>query len=80
MLNEAAGLHDAHSRGGSRSGNPLDPLPAINHEQRITAHLNLSSDQCRYDHRMRVRGDVHDLAGLQQASPGNERTEGRGGF
>ena len=34
------------------------------HEQRITSHLNLSSDQCRYDHRMRVRGDFRTLAGL----------------
>jgi hypothetical protein len=34
------------------------------HEQRITSHLNLLSDQCRYDHRMRVRGDFRTLAGL----------------
>jgi hypothetical protein len=32
------------------------------HEQRITMHLNLSSDQCKYHHRMRVRGDFRTLA------------------
>jgi hypothetical protein len=34
------------------------------HEQRITSHLNLSSDQCRYDDRMRVRGDFRIFAEL----------------
>ena len=38
--------------------------PACNDEQKITSHLNLSSDQCRYDHRMRVGGSVRSLAGF----------------
>jgi len=50
------------------------------HEQRITSHLNLSSDQCRYDDRMRVRGDFRTLAGLQMVLQGLERTEAAGVF
>ena len=70
MPKEAAGLPDALRKPPANPAIACKPLPAGNHEQRITAHLNLSSDQCRYDHRMRVREDVHDLAGLKQALPG----------
>jgi hypothetical protein len=40
------------------------------HEQRITPHLNLSSAQCKYHHRMRVRGDFRTLAGVLSAFAG----------
>ena len=50
------------------------------HEQRITSHLNLSSDQCRYDDRMRVRGDFRTLAGLLMVLRGLERTGAAGVF
>jgi hypothetical protein len=42
----------------------------LDHEQRITPLLNLSSDQCSYSHRIRVRGISGAWRGFQLVLPG----------
>jgi hypothetical protein len=50
------------------------------HEQRITSHLNLSPDQCRYDDRMRVRGYFRNLVGASDCFEGGKSRWPRGVF
>ena len=52
----------------------------LDREQRITPLLNLSSDQCSYSHRIRVRG-VPELGGAVSWFCREEgTTQGRGGY